>query len=70
MEGEKISKRLGFLLNCRLTTRPFLQQVKDMKMSLDDDKNSLLALAMAGKSAAVFDLAKACLEHDLNPKEV
>ena len=48
----------------------FLRQVKYMNMSLDDGKNSLLALAMAGKSAAVFDSAKACLEHDLNPKEV
>ena len=48
----------------------FLRQVKAMNMSLDNGKNSLLALALAGKSAAIFDSAKDCVEQDLSPKEV
>ena len=48
----------------------FLRQVKDMKMLLDDGKNSLLALAMAGKSAAVFNSVKGCLDQDLTSQEV
>ena len=46
------------------------RQVKDMKISLDDGKNSLLALALAGKSAAIFDLVKDCVKDDLTPQEV
>ena len=48
----------------------FLRQVNYVKRSLDDDKNSLLALAMAGKSVAIFDSVKGCLEHDLTSQEV
>ena len=47
-----------------------LRQVNDMKMSLDDGNNSLLALALAGKSAAIFDLVKDCVKDDLTPQEV
>ena len=46
------------------------RQVKDMKMLFDDGKNSMLALALAGKSAAIFDLVKDCVKDDLTPQEV
>jgi len=47
----------------------FLRQVIDMKMSLDYENNSLVALAMAGKSEAVYHSAKDCVEHDLTHSE-
>ena len=48
----------------------FVRQVKDMKMSLDYGNNSLLALAMAGKSEAVFYSAEDCVKDDLTSERV
>ena len=39
-------------------------------MAKDDDNNSLLASAMAGKSTAVFNAVMACVDHDLSAQEV
>lgn len=41
-----------------------------MEMSLDDDGNSLLALATTSKGVEVFFSVMACLEHDLSEHEV
>lgn len=48
----------------------FPQEVKEMGLSWDEDKNSLLALAVAWKSASDFKTLMALVEHDLSTKEV
>ena len=41
-----------------------------MEKSLDDENKSLLASAIAGKSALVFKAVVSLVEQDLSPEEV
>lgn len=56
---------------CRPITRSeFLRQIKEIEMFKDNDHNSLLASATAGKSAAVLNAVMDCVDHDLSAQEV
>ena len=46
------------------------RQVKTMKMSCDDDKNSVLAWAAINKSPDVFGAVMSGMENDFTPQEV
>lgn len=68
---------LVLALNCirtlhwmHLLTINTLRQVKEMEKSSDNGSSSLLASAIAGKSATVFEAAVSLIVEDLKPEEV